>query len=383
MSHPPTRRSAPRDANTTAPLITAVDAANERTGSSLRVAVLTEMGPLSPSTRYRALQHVPLLRERFTEVEVSCASDDVRRPPGRTGQAVYLLAHGAHYLQRAAGLPGLLRDRDAVFVQRGLYPLGPGAIVSPLERFHGRVVLDLDDAVFYMDPALEAKSRAAQWLYGPQQARRLCRRAEAVVVSTQTLAEMLPPGSPEPVVMATVPDPRRYQPVVHRERSPARVVWAGTVGGIGFLDPLAEVLRRLSAARLVELVVVSSRAWNGPATFQRWTLESEATMFGSFDIGIMPLPDGPYTRAKAGFKLLQYMAAGLPVIASPIGANRSIVERSGAGLLASSASEWEEALRTLAGDTALRSEMGRRGRLFVESFDVPSQAATIARLLAG
>ena len=106
-------------------------------------------------------------------------------------------------------------------------------------------------------------------------------------------------------------------------------------------------------------------------------------MFGSFDIGIMPLPDGPYARAKAGFKLLQYMAAGLPVIASPIGANRSIVERSGAGLLASSASEWEEALRTLAGDTALRSEMGRRGRLFVESFDVPSQAATIARLLAG
>ena len=98
----------------------------------------------------------------------------------------------------------------------------------------------------------------------------------------------------------------------------------------------------------------------------------------------MPLPDTEYARAKAGFKLLQYMAAGVPVVASPVGINRDLVERSGAGFLADGPDEWEEALRTLLADPDLRERLGTSGRAFVMTYaDLDDQADKIASLLVG
>ncbi|HEV2773129.1 MAG TPA: glycosyltransferase, partial [Thermoleophilaceae bacterium] len=102
------------------------------------------------------------------------------------------------------------------------------------------------------------------------------------------------------------------------------------------------------------------------------------------EVGLMPLPDTPYTRAKAGFKLLQYMAAAAPVLASPVGVNTELVERSGAGYLATEPAEWEQHLRRLAADPALRCDLGARGRAFIEGYaDLDAQADTLARLLSG
>jgi glycosyltransferase involved in cell wall biosynthesis len=151
-----------------------------------------------------------------------------------------------------------------------------------------------------------------------------------------------------------------------------------------YLDPLEAMFRRLASEGVATLEVVSSAPWLGPSTFRRWRLSEEIGIFDRFSIGIMPLPDTPYTRAKAGFKLLQYMAAGIPVVASPIGVNSELVRRSEAGFLADGPIEWESALRTLAGDVDLRREMGRSGRAFVERYtDLDGQAMEIARLLRG
>ena len=96
----------------------------------------------------------------------------------------------------------------------------------------------------------------------------------------------------------------------------------------------------------------------------------------------MPLPDTPYTRAKAGFKLLQYMAAGVPVVASPVGINRQLVGDSGSGFLAEGPDEWEAAIRSLAGDAVLREHLGSRGRAFIERYaDLDGQADALAELL--
>jgi glycosyltransferase involved in cell wall biosynthesis len=144
------------------------------------------------------------------------------------------------------------------------------------------------------------------------------------------------------------------------------------------------VLARLSRSGLASFEVVSSAPWRSWAGFRRWSAEEATSVFTRFAVGIMPLPDTPYTRAKAGFKLLQYMAAGLPVVASPVGVNSELVARSGAGLLAASAGEWEEALRSLCQSAELRRELGARGRTFVEAYaDLDGQALTLARLLAG
>jgi glycosyltransferase involved in cell wall biosynthesis len=160
------------------------------------------------------------------------------------------------------------------------------------------------------------------------------------------------------------------------------VGWTGTTGGLGFLDSLKPVFARLQATGVARLLVVSSVPWGGPSEFRSWRLADEYSLFDSFSIGIMPLPTSDYTRAKAGFKLLQYMAAGIPVVASPLGVNRALVQESRSGLLAESPAEWEEALRLLASDHELRARMGANGRAFIERYaDLDQQADILEGLL--
>jgi glycosyltransferase involved in cell wall biosynthesis len=348
------------------------------------VAVLPQMDSWSASTRHRVDQHLPSLRRQLRRVEVLYPRDPITRAPGRAGQVGLFATHALRYAQRMAQAERAVRRHDALLIQRGLYVIGPGAVCQPVERFGGQVVFDLDDAVFEPHPALAARGQLARWLWGPQQSLRLLRRADAIVVSTPALAEMLPDARVEPVVLPTVPDPERYQPVRHREVSPVVIGWADSGSGLPYLEPLAPVLERLAREGVAVLEVVCSRPWSGPARFHRWRAEEATTVFGRFDVGIMPLDRGPYARAKAGFKLLQYMAAGLPVVASPVGINVELVERSGAGLLADAPEEWEEALRELSDSPELRRELGARGRSFVERYaDLEAQGRVLAGLLAG
>jgi hypothetical protein len=349
----------------------------------MRVAVVTQFGAWSASTRYRALQHLPGLRARFAQVDVFLPDDEPVRDPGRYGQATYFASHAVRYLRRWQELARALPRYDAVFVQRGAYVIGPGLVARPLEQFGGRVVFDLDDAVFTPHPALEPRPAPVRWLYGPQQALRILERADAVVASTPALAAELLRLGTDSVVLPTVLDASRYAIAEHS--AAARIVgWAGTNGGLSYLNPLRHVFEEFARRGTGELEVVSSHPWGGPARFRPWRIEEEATVFARFAVGIMPLPDTPYTRSKAGFKLLQYMAAGVPVVASPVGINVELIERSGAGLLADTPAEWKAALERLLGDVDLRRQMATRGRVFLREFaDLDAQANTLAALIAG
>jgi glycosyltransferase involved in cell wall biosynthesis len=97
-----------------------------------------------------------------------------------------------------------------------------------------------------------------------------------------------------------------------------------------------------------------------------WADETEAAEIAAADIGISWVPDDPWSRGKCGLKILQYMAAGLPVVANPVGVHPEMVRHGETGFLASSESDWAEAIRTLAADPALRCEMGAAGRKLVE-----------------
>jgi glycosyltransferase involved in cell wall biosynthesis len=320
---------------------------------------------------------------RLGQVDLFLPDDVPTRAPGRAGQLRYFGSHGLRYVRRWRELAGSLGDYDAVLVQRGAYAVGPGAVTRPLERFDGRLVFDLDDAVFELRPSLQGRPAPVRWLYGPQQAARILRRADAVVVSTRALARAIERPSVSPLVLPTILDPACYPLAEHS--ADARVVgWAGTNGGLGYLDQLRGVFEDLERREIGSLEVVSSRPWDGPSRFRQWRMDEESTVFSRFAVGIMPLPDTGYTRAKAGFKLLQYMAAGVPVVASPIGGNAELVEQSGAGLLAATPGEWSEALERLLGDPDLRREMGASGRAFVEALaDLDGQADTLASLLEG
>ena len=348
------------------------------------VLVVAEEGRFSASTRYRALQHVPRLAAYYDHVDVALSREIAPPLPRFSSRARFLARNALTYGATALALTRTVSRYDAVFVQRGLYSMGPGTIVRVLERYRGRVVFDLDDAVFLPRPGLAGRSRLARWLYGPQQAMRLLRRADAVIVSTEVLAAEVSRYRVADAILPTVPDPGAYPLATPgTDARPVVLGWVGTVRNVDYLEPLRSVLAGLTHDGIAELVVISAHPWPGPARFRRWTLAQEASVFTTFAIGLMPLPDTPYTRAKAGFKLLQYMAAGVPFVASPVGVNRELAERSGAGILADGPQEWEAAIRTLAADPDLRVQLGSRGRSFVARYaDLDGQAATIAGLLA-
>ena len=348
-----------------------------------RVTIVTQGSASNGSAFFRALQYAPLLRERGLIVEESPASIAVRRVAGRAGAALLLAEHVARYALRERELRALLDDSDAVLVQRGAYPIGPPHLLRALERFPGRVVYDLDDATFLPTPTLAHRGRLARWAYEDRQALTLLERADTVIVSTAELAEALPGGRAD-AVLPTIPDVWAYPTATQSDEGPLRLGWIGSVGNLAYLDVLRGVLERVAGDATAVLEVVSNEPWRGPARFTNWDRQREAAAVGGFEVGIMPLPDTPYTRAKAGFKLLQYMAAGCAVIASPVGVNSWLVERSGAGLLASTEQEWEQAIRTLAADRELRASQGASGQAFARSFaDRARHVGVLAAALGG
>ena len=126
----------------------------------------------------------------------------------------------------------------------------------------------------------------------------------------------------------------------------------------------------MAAARVpLKLITIADRTLENPGfpvEHVPWTYDTEADALARGDIGIAPTPCDRWTLGKCGFKIIQYMAAGLPVIASPVGANAEIVRAGDTGLLATTQAEWVEAIRKLAADANLRAAMGRAGRKRVD-----------------
>lgn len=246
--------------------------------------------------------------------------------------------------------------------------MGPGWIARPIEKATGRVILDLDDNLFVETPAMRGKGPLARWLYGPQQVQRVLERADEVIVSTSQLAAELGSLSKKIHVIPTLPEVSKYPRSVQSLGGPMQLVWAGTRGGLAYLDFLADELSLLASEGIAELTVICSEPWNGPAHFLPWELEGEEARLASFDVGIMPLPDTSYAKSKAGYKLLQYMATGMPVIASPIGINRQLVEQSGAGYLCTTSEEWRNAIIELYQNRSGASLMGQNGLTFLAAY---------------
>ena len=144
--------------------------------------------------------------------------------------------------------------------------------------------------------------------------------------------------------------------------------WIGSPTTAPYLQLLVEPLQRLASERPVRLLVVGGPA---PAIAgvdvieQPWSLEQEVPLIQQFDVGVMPLPDTPWTRGKCAYKLIQCMACGIPVVASRVGANVEAVPTE-CGLLAETPEEWLSAFRRLAAEPELRQRMGTAARQWVE-----------------
>ena len=352
----------------------------------LRVVALTRTGPRGPSTRYRIEQYRPELARLGIEVETRPLFGDswfrileVRNPLARTLLKVpYSLGRLVARLAQA-----LAADRaggDLVLIEQQLFPYLPWFVERLFWPRHTPVLLEFDDAI-WLTFAHEAKLRAA------------CARASLVLVGNEELARFAHTSGARVAVVPTVVDAGRYAPVAERPpeggppERPLRVGWIGLRYNLAYLEQVAAPLARLGASgRPCELRVISSGApapgpaWSGvPVVHRPWSEATEADEIAACDVGIMPLPDDAWARGKCGLKLLQFMAAGRPVVASPVGVNPEIVREGQEGLLAADEAGWEHALRRLCDDPGLRIRLGRQARLrVVRDYALASWAPRLA-----
>ncbi len=222
------------------------------------------------------------------------------------------------------------------------------------------MVFDFDDAIFCRSDGEESRRRRKRF-------RKMVARADLVLAGNRYLAEQC--ASKGGVVVPTAIDADRY--VLGPKRNNGLVlVWVGSRSTGRYLEGHRDVLEQIGeACPGVRLKVVADFEFslsNVKVENVPWSAQAEVGALAEADVGIAPLPDNPWTRGKCAFKVLQYMAASLPVIASPVGANRDVIVDGETGILAGSAEQWREAIEKLS-DRALRMQMGAAGRRRVEA----------------
>nr|WP_279355898.1 glycosyltransferase family 4 protein [Fundidesulfovibrio agrisoli] len=347
---------------------------------------LTVRPSLGPDTRYRIEQYVEPLAALGIQVDVHHLFSDeyyrLQQAPGReAGKGLGALGG---FFRRLADLALHARAYDGVWVCRELFPLGPPLLERLLFALNPRVILDIDDAIYLHDATNTGFIHSRLRDFG--KLGRIAGRFSAVVCGNAYLAEYFLDKNPRVFVVPTVVPMSRYGAIPHRESPSVRIGWIGTPGNAAHLEiarPALEALARTRdfATRVVGLT--RPLGWSLPGLVQLpWSLERELDYFSDFDIGIMPLEDFAFARGKCAFKIIQYMAAGIPVVASPVGSNLDVVRHGENGFLAASTREWITHLQALLDDAALRARMGQRGRETVrDGFSLESQAVRYADII--
>lgn len=328
--------------------------------------MLSRYGRLGASSRMRTYQYLPWLEAAGLEVTLAPLFSDtyVQGLQCNTKSPLEALCAYAGRVQALFSS----RQFDLLWIEKETLPWLPAWVEKMLLTGAVPYVLDYDDAVFhYYDKNRNPVVRAMLANKHPE----LMQGAALVVAGNQYLAEFARQAhAPHVEVVPTVIDLTRYPLAVRREEGGALpcVGWIGQRATASFLAPYVPLFERLSAdgqARFAA-IGIDAPSLGLPMASIPWSEPTEVASIASFDIGIMPLLDGAFERGKCGYKLIQYMACGLPVVASPVGVNRQIVEHGVNGFLAETPEQWEQALQTLLADADLRQRMGQAGRQKVE-----------------
>lgn len=333
--------------------------------SHIRVLILSRYGFLGASSRVRSMQYIPFLERNGVQVDVAPLFDDNyictlykgKRSAGRIIR---------NYFGRFRDILGC-KKYDIAWIEKEFWPWAPSMIELLSVKMCRAVIVDYDDAVFHRYDQ-HRSSLVKKVLGGKHDV--LMRRADLVTAGNDYIvARARAAGARRVEYLPTVVDKDRY-----RSRNIARTGrltfgWIGTPVTAPYLKSVAPVFAKLSRRFDIRCVAIGARSdqlAGTPFEVRDWDHDTEVRDISALDVGIMPLPDTDWARGKCGYKLIQYMACRLPVIASPVGVNRDIVHENVNGFLAGGEDEWEHAASRLIKDHDLRRQMGREGRMLVE-----------------
>lgn len=293
--------------------------------------------------RYRVLQYLPYMRERGVETSV-------------------------HFFKMAwqdrLKFYHRLDQYDLLYIHRKLFS---PAEFSYVRRRARKIIYDFDDAVMYRSSGSKnpySLSRRIKFAY-------MMKRVDFVVAGNQFLKSEVLPYNPRVEVIPTSIDSTQYTVKKSFEPSgPLTIGWLGSSSTLKYLTICMRALENLYRKYPgFQLKMVCDRFLDGvrlPVIKKGWSAEEEEADLKSFDIGVMPLADDPWSKGKCGLKILQYYSVGVPVVCTPVGVNKEIVQDGVNGFWAENEKQWEDRLERLIQNGDLRKEMGLKGRQAVE-----------------
>lgn len=341
----------------------------------------------APSQRFRFEQYYPALQQAAIEYEIAPFLDD------KTWQILYKPGHKVAKVMgiisgfvRRKLLMFRVRKFDYVFLHREAAPIGPPIFEWFMAKVLGaKIIYDFDDAIWLSNTSEHNKIAAS--LKWHQKVDSICKWAYKVSCGNEYLCNHARQFNANVVLNPTTIDTEHHHNQIKNQHAEKVIIgWTGTHSTVEYLDNLVPVLQKLEQELDFEFRVISNRVPDfelKSMVYIPWQKDTEIADLLQFNFGVMPLTDDKWAKGKCGFKALQYMSLGMPAVVSPVGVNTKIVTEGVDGFLCNTPEEWENALRQLITDEALRVQMGIAARQkIVGYFSVLSNSGNFLALFA-
>lgn len=311
------------------------------------------------ASRYRVLQYIPYLQSKGVETKV-------RLYPRTLKENINFLKEIGYY--------------DVVFLQRKRFNQ-PRLFL--LRKRAKKIIYDFDDAVMFRN----SKAKSPFSLTRKKRFVQMIKASDYVIAGNEFLKSQVLPYNTNVEVIPTTIDHHRYSPKNYTiKKGSVTIGWIGDHGSIHYLEKMKPIFDSIALNHpTAELKIVCDTFFDCErmkVIKKVWVLEEEVSDLQSFDIGIMPLMDDPWSWGKCGLKIIQYQGVGLPVVCTPVGINKDLVEDGVNGFYAMSDEEWEKRLSILIEDGELRKRMGLHGLSKVlEKYTVSACAPKLLSIL--
>lgn len=327
----------------------------------------------SPSQRFRFEQYFDLLRSKGYCLNIhpflSLSIWKILYTPGQSIRKIYAVLSG--FAKRFMLLP-TLRKYDFVFIHREATPIGPPWFEWIAAKvFKKKIIYDFDDAIWL--PNTSEENSVISKLKWHRKVTQICKWSYRISCGNQYLADFAKKLNYNVILNPTTIDNNHLHnsQLYRRKLNSEQVVigWTGTHSTLKYLNVILPALERLKKRHEFQFVVIADTKPNialSSFKFIRWSKETEVQDLLQFDIGVMPLTEDMWANGKCGFKILQYMALGIPAIASPVGVNKIIIKDGVNGFLCNSLDAWEVCIEKLMHNADLRNQLGAKGREHVD-----------------
>ena len=350
----------------------------------LKLTILSRYSRLGASSRLRTLAYLPFLNAAGFEVTCTSFFDDDHLKQIYSNQ-LKKTSIPRYYSNRALHCLDA-RKSDVIWIEKEAFPWMPWALERLALPRSIPIISDYDDALFHQ---YDLHSNSFVRAVLGRKIDRVMQNSDLVTAGNSYLANRAKAaGAKQVEIVPTVVDATAYWPQTPTHANgKLRIGWIGTPQTWGkYGTPNITFFRDFAKKHNVIFRIIGaslSATHDNEFEYLPWTEPNEVSLIQGMHIGIMPLTDSPWERGKCGYKLIQYMACGLPVVASPVGVNGEIVEHGINGLLAKNIDEWQSTLARLVSDPQLRAAMGAAGRKKVlDHYSLQAQGPRLVKLIA-